>query len=136
MDKAKLSINITPEQLVGLVFWGGVSPSLTFSDKELPPEGSKHNKPLYISVECREKWMPVVLVDIGSAINVCPSHVAYAIGLKLVDFVPIAQVIRAYDNTSIEVMGTVQVRTPVGPAQQDIEFYVLDVPVTFYLLLG
>ena len=30
MDKAKLSIDTTPEQLVGLVFQGGGSPALTF----------------------------------------------------------------------------------------------------------
>ena len=88
MDKAKLSIDTTPEQLMGLVFPGGASPTLTFMDKELPPEGSEHNKPLYISVECKEKWIPVVLVDTRSAINVCPSHTAYAISLKLPDFVP------------------------------------------------
>ncbi|XP_028096791.1 uncharacterized protein LOC114296667 [Camellia sinensis] len=64
MDKAKLFIDTTPEQLVGLVFPG---------------------------VECREKWVPVVLVDTGSAINVCPSLTIYAIGLKPADFVPTAQ---------------------------------------------
>ena len=136
MDKSKLSIDTTPEQLVGLVFPGGGSPALTFSDKELPPEGTNHNKPLYISVECRDKWIPVVLVDTGSAINVCPTRTAYAIGLKPVDFVPTTQVIRAYDNTSREVMGTVKIQTKVGPGQHSIEFHILDVPATFNLLLG
>lgn len=136
MDKAKLSIDTMPEQLVGLVFPSGAKLTLTFSDKELSPEGSTHNKPLYISVECREKWESVVLVDIGLAINVCPSRTAYAIGLKPANFVPITQVIRAYENTSREVMGTVQVRVQVGPAEQEGEFHVLDVPATFNLLLG
>ncbi|XP_028102976.1 eukaryotic translation initiation factor 6-2-like [Camellia sinensis] len=70
MDKAKLSIDTTPEQLVGLVFSGGASPTLTITDKELPPEGSKHNKPLYISVECKEKL-----------ILVCNQYVPVANGL-------------------------------------------------------
>lgn len=136
IDRAKLSIDTTPEQLVRLVFPGGVAPTLTFSNKELPPEGSAHNKPLYILVECREKWMPVVLVDTRSAINVCPSRTSYAIDLKPADFVSTAQVIRAYDNTSREAMGMVQIRVQVGPAQQDIEFHVLDVPTIFNLLPG
>ena len=136
MDKAKLFIDTTPEQLVGLVFPGRGSPALTFSDKELPPEGTTHNKPLYVSVECRDKWVPVVLVDTGFAINVCPSRTAYAIWLKPADFVLTTQVIRAYDNTSREVMGTVKIETQVGPGQHDIEFHVLDVPATFNLLLG
>ena len=78
----------------------------------------------------------MVLVDIGSAINVCPLRTAYAIGLKPADFVPTAQVIKAYDTTSREVMRTVQIRTQVGLGQHDIDFHVLDVPATFNLLLG
>ncbi|KAF5932136.1 hypothetical protein HYC85_028307 [Camellia sinensis] len=73
---------------------GCTAPTLTFSDKELPSEGSAHNKPLYISLECREKWVLVVLVDTESAINVCPSRTTYAIGLRPVNFVPTAQVIQ------------------------------------------
>jgi len=136
MDKAKLSIDTTPEQLVGLVFLGGGSPTLTFFDKELPPEGSDHNKPLYISVECRNKWILVVLIDTGSAINVCLARTTYAIELKPVDFVPTAQVIRAYDNTSREVMETVKIQTHVGPGQHEIDFPAFAVPTTFNLLLG
>ncbi|KAF5931063.1 hypothetical protein HYC85_031936 [Camellia sinensis] len=102
MDKAKLSIETTPEQLVGLVVLEGATPTLTFSDKELPSEGSAHNKPPYISVACWEKCVLVVLVDTGLAINVCPCRTTYAICLKLIDFVPTAQVIWAYDNTCRE----------------------------------
>ena len=80
MDKAKLSIETTPEQLVGLVFSGGATPTLTFSDKELPPEGADHNKPLYISVECRNKWIPVVLVDIPGIIWLVTSPVFICVG--------------------------------------------------------
>ena len=76
----------------------------------------------------------MVLVDTGSAINVCPARTAYAIGLKVADFVPTAQVIRAYDNTSREVMGTVKIQTKVGPGQHEIDFHVLEVPATFNLL--
>ena len=136
MDKAKLSIDTTPEQLVGLVFPGGATPMLTFSDKELPPEGANHNKPFYIFVECRNKWIPVALVDTGSAINVCPARTAYAIGVKTADIMPTAQVIRAYDNTSREVMGTVKIQTKVGLGQHEVDFHVLEVPATFNLLLG
>ncbi|KAF5933448.1 hypothetical protein HYC85_029619 [Camellia sinensis] len=136
MDKAKPSIETTPEQLVGLVFLGGATPTLTFSDKELPPEGANHNKPLYISVECKNKWIPVVLVDTGSTINVYPARTAYAIDLKTANFLPTTQVIQAYDNTSREVMGTVKIQTKVGPGQHEVDFHVLEVPATFNLLLG
>ena len=83
---------------------------LIFSDKYLLPEGANHNIPLYISVECRGKWVPVVLVDSGSAINVCPSRTAYAIGLKPAAFVPTTQVIRAYLIICREVMVIVKIQ--------------------------
>ena len=51
MDKAKLSIDTTPEQLVGLVFPGGALLTLTFTDKELPPEGLNHHTTSLWSVE-------------------------------------------------------------------------------------
>ena len=78
----------------------------------------------------------MLLVDTGSAINMCPSRTTYAIRLKPADFVPTAQVIRAYDNTSRKVMGTVKIQTQVGPGQHEIDFHVLDIPATFNLLLG
>ncbi|XP_028091985.1 MDIS1-interacting receptor like kinase 2-like [Camellia sinensis] len=124
------------EQLVGLIFPSSTKHALTFSEKELPSEGSTHNKPLYISVECKDKWVPVVLVDTGFAINICPSCTACAIGLKLTDFVPTAQVIQAFDNTSREVMETMKVQVQVSLSEHEIEFYVLDVPTTLNLLLG
>ena len=56
----------------------------------------------------------MVLVDTGSAINVCPFHTTYAVGLTPTDFLPTAQMIRAYDNTSKEVTGVAKVQVQVG----------------------
>ena len=63
---------------------------LSFSDKEQPLEGSAHNKLLYISVEYMEKWVPMLLLDTSSAVNVCPSRTAYVAGLKSEEFFPTA----------------------------------------------
>ncbi|XP_027157560.1 uncharacterized protein LOC113759197, partial [Coffea eugenioides] len=45
---------------------------ITFSDDELPAEGIGHNKALYIAVRCNGKILPKVLIDNGSALNICP----------------------------------------------------------------
>ena len=45
---------------------------ITFSDTDLTPEGRNHNKALFIPVEVRGKRTSYVMVDDGSAINVCP----------------------------------------------------------------
>ncbi|XP_028077313.1 uncharacterized protein LOC114279294 [Camellia sinensis] len=52
LSQAKLSIDTTPEQLVSLITPREAIPAITFADKELPQEGSGHNKPLYVSLEC------------------------------------------------------------------------------------
>ena len=45
---------------------------LTFSDDELPPEGRGHIKALHISVKANDRIVSKVLLDNGSALNVCP----------------------------------------------------------------
>ena len=46
-----------------------------FTDAELDPEGSSHNKPLYITVKYKDYMFAKVLVNNGSAINLLPRHV-------------------------------------------------------------
>ncbi|XP_071933043.1 uncharacterized protein [Coffea arabica] len=45
---------------------------ITFSDEELPTEGIGHNKALNVAVRCNGKMLPKVLIDNGSALNICP----------------------------------------------------------------
>lgn len=78
----------------------------------------------------------MVLVDTRSAINVCPVRTAYAVGLRPADFMPTTQAIRAYDNTSRDVMGTFKSHILIGPFEHKVEFHVMDIPATFNLLLG
>lgn len=136
MNRTKLPIDTTADQLVLLVTSRDVTLVISFTDKELPPEGANHNRPLYVTLESRKKWIPVVLVDTGSAINVCLVRTAYAIGLRPVDFTPTTQSVRAYDNTSWDVMGTFKSHILINPSEHEAEFHVMDVPATFNLLLG
>ncbi|RVW86544.1 Pro-Pol polyprotein [Vitis vinifera] len=45
---------------------------IVFSDDDLPPEGSNHVRPLFIDVVCSGRRVLSVLLDNGSALNVCP----------------------------------------------------------------
>jgi hypothetical protein len=81
---------------------------VTFTEKDLPPEGAGHNKPLHITLKCMGKWVPVVLLDNGSALNVCPLRTAYCLGFKNKDFQPSNLGVRAYDNTRRDVVGILQ----------------------------
>ncbi|WJZ92665.1 hypothetical protein VitviT2T_011649 [Vitis vinifera] len=114
----------------------GRATCIVFSDDDLPPEGSDHTRPLYIFVSCSSRRVPSVLLDNGSALNVCPLATAIALGYAPFDFGPSTQTVRAYDNTRREVMGTLEIELLIGPTTFVAVFQVLRIPTSFNLLLG
>ena len=52
--------------------------------------------------------VPMVLIDNGSALNVYPFRTALIISLDVETIIPSSLTVRAYDNTSRKVMGTVK----------------------------
>jgi hypothetical protein len=48
---------------------------LYFTKHELDAGGTSHNKPLYITLRCKDCTIDKVLVDTGSSLNVLPEHV-------------------------------------------------------------
>ena len=57
------------EKVVGRILEAN---KITFSDDELPIEGTEHNKGLYISVKYKHSIVTQVLIDGGSGANICP----------------------------------------------------------------
>src|ERR1043165_5395388 len=78
----------------------------------------------------------MVLIDNGSALNVCPLRVASCLGLGVADFTPSDQVVKAYDNTRREVLGMVTLEILIGPVRIPTPFQVINVATSFNLLLG
>ncbi|KAI8572872.1 hypothetical protein RHMOL_Rhmol01G0234100 [Rhododendron molle] len=62
--------------------------TVVFTDKDLLVEGVANNLPLHIIFKCQGLWVPTVLIDNGSATNICPMRVAYLLRLAKKDFVP------------------------------------------------
>ena len=58
-------------------------PLFTFFDEELPPEGDTHTRPLQITIGCMGTKVPMVLIDNGSALNVCPFRIVLTISLDV-----------------------------------------------------
>ena len=50
--------------------------------------------------------VPMVLIDNGFALNICPFRTAITIGLDMETIIPSPLTVRAYDNISRKVMGT------------------------------
>ena len=77
-----------------------------------------------------------MMVDDGSAINVCPLQILPNLGIKIEELMKSNLVIRAYDDStrSMERMFVAFIKT--GPIEAVVEFTILDIPMTYALLLG
>ena len=117
---------------------GSISRELTvsYSNKDLTKKGKHHNDPLHITIGAKVKRILMVLINDGSALNVCPLKTASCLGLCIEDFVSTDQHVRAYDNTRREVLGTVGLEITIGPMTKKVEFQVLNIGLCFNILLG
>ena len=77
----------------------GKATCIVFSDDDLPPEGSDHTRPLYISVDCLGRRVLFVLLDNGSALNIYPLAIAIVLGYAPFEFGSSTHTVRAYDST-------------------------------------
>ncbi|RVX21643.1 Retrovirus-related Pol polyprotein from transposon 17.6 [Vitis vinifera] len=100
-----------------------------------PDQRLRPHSPLYISVSCSGRRVPSVLLDNGSALNVCPLATAIALGYAPSDFGPSTQTVRAYEVLGGS-MGTLEIELLIGSATFVAIFQVLRIPTSFNLLLG
>ena len=135
LTKMNIQTNATTEVIVAKITENkqGV---ITFSDADLLVEGRNHNRALFILAEVKVKRTSYVMVDDGSAINVCPLQILPNLGVKVEELTRSDLVIRAYDNSIRSVEGIFMAPVKTGPIEVVIEFTVLDIPVTYALLLG
>ena len=114
----------------------GRATCIVFSDDDLPPEGSDHTRPLYISVSCSGRRVPYVILENGSALNVCSLATAIALGDAPFDFDPFTQTVRASDSTRRKVMGIIEMELLIGSTTFVTVFQALRILTSFNLLLG
>ncbi|XP_059310139.1 uncharacterized protein LOC132061316 [Lycium ferocissimum] len=109
---------------------------VSFHEDELPPEGLGHNKALNITVRCRDKFISKVLIDGGSAVNICPVTTLRALGIgvgKLRD----SQVrVKGFDGAQRGVVGEIDLALEIGPVEFMVEFQVMDISASYNLLIG
>ena len=111
--------------------------TISYSDNDLTKKGKHHND-LHITVDAKGKRIHMVLIDDGSALNMCPLKIASCLGLSIEDFVPTDQHVGVYDNSRREVLGTVTLKLTIGigPIVKKVEFQVLNIVSCFNMLFG
>ena len=110
--------------------------TISYSNKDLTKKGKHHYDLLHIIVDSIGKRIQMVLIDDGSASNVCPLKTTSCLGLSIEDFVPTDQHVRAYDNGRREVLGTITLKLTIRPMVKKVDFQVLNIAPYFNMLLG
>ena len=116
LGQIRVDTATTPEGLIHLLTADRVT-CIVFFDDDLPSKGSGHFHPLYINVACSGHQVSTVLLDNGSALNVCPLAIVIALGFSPSDFGSSTQTVRAYDGTRMTVMGTITAHVMIGPVR-------------------
>ena len=80
--------------------------------------------------------VPMLLIDNGSTLNVCPFRTAFTVGLDMETIIPSPLTVRANDNTLRKVTGTFKAPCKIGPIETIVGFHVMDITTNYNLLLG
>ncbi|XP_075109517.1 uncharacterized protein LOC107804037 [Nicotiana tabacum] len=128
----KITVNHL-EKIAGKIFEAN---RITFSDDELPMEGTEHNRALYLTVKCGDSVVSRVLVDNGSSANICPLSTLQKlkIGTERIHLNSVC--VRGFDGGGKDFVGDIMLELSIGPVEFTMEFQVLDVAVSYNLLLG
>ena len=135
LSQIRVDTATTPEGLIHFLT-ADKATCIAFSDDDLPPKGSNHVRPLFIDVAFSGRRVSSILLDNGSALNVCLLVTAITLGFSSTNFRPSSQTVITYDGTQRAVIGTLSTHVMIGPVRYSILFQVLRIQSSFNLLLG
>ncbi|PKI66139.1 hypothetical protein CRG98_013458, partial [Punica granatum] len=87
------------EETINSIF----SNTISFSDNELPSEGCAHSRALHIVCKCNNHIVSRVMIDNGSALNVCPVTTLKHMNIDLNRVRSSKTAVRAFDGSQREV---------------------------------
>ncbi|PKI59070.1 hypothetical protein CRG98_020525 [Punica granatum] len=120
------------EETVSSIF----SNTISFSDDELPSEGWAHSRALHIFCKCNNYVIGRVMIDNGSALNICMVTTLKQMNVDLNRVRLSKTAVRAFDGSRRKVNGEIDLLIDIGPCSFSITFQVLSIPNAFILLLG
>ena len=109
---------------------------ITFSNDDLCHPEPNHNRPLFVSVEHRNKLVRRALIDQGSSINILPLHVLFELGYTKENLMPDDTTVNSVSPVPCESLGTVCLHISVGPFSLPHKFCILEVNPMWHMLLG
>ncbi|XP_070020192.1 uncharacterized protein [Nicotiana sylvestris] len=102
----------------------------------MPMEGTEHNRALYLTVKCKDSVITRVLVDNGSSENICPLSTLNKLKVDDEKIHKNSICVRGFDGGGKDSVGDIVLELTIGLVEFTMEFQVLDVAVSYNLLLG
>jgi len=136
LNEAYVPREITVNQLekfIGKIFEVN---RISFSDDELPMDGTGHNRGLYITVKCEYFYVTRVMIDGGFGVNIYPLSTLQNLNISIERIRPNNVCVRAFDRAKIDSIGEIELMLAIGPVEFNIEFQVLNIDASYNLLLG
>ncbi|XP_060202527.1 uncharacterized protein LOC132630957 [Lycium barbarum] len=136
LNEAYVPAETSSEKLSAMVGEVLEAHKVSFHDDELPPEGLGHNKALNITGRCRDKFISKVLIDGGSAVNICPVTTLRALGMDVGKLRDSHVRVKGFDGAQKGVVGEIDLALEIGPVDFTVEFQVMDISASYNLLIG
>ncbi|GLJ33105.1 hypothetical protein SUGI_0666270 [Cryptomeria japonica] len=120
-----------------MVGYRSVPHSLTFTEADDASVSQPHNAPLHVEAFIHKHRIKRVLIDGGAGLNICTLSTIKQLGYsdKAVNSTN-KITIKAYDDEERSSKGTVTLPLKVGPVIKDVVCQVLNLDLTYNILLG
>lgn len=133
--KTFVDATITPDWLENMVRQVAVPRVITFVEEEIL-EGNIHNRALCISAHHQDMCIPLILVDNGSALNICTATTLESLSIPVQSLHSNSCDIKAFDKTIRQDLGEADISLIMEGKMFNVRFQVLDIPSSFIMLLG
>jgi len=136
LNEAYMSQDINQEAMKYLVGRIQALNYIYFTKDEMGPDGTRHNKPLYITVQYKDILIRKVPINNGFALNVLSRHILKEMFVNESHMKPSTMMARAYDGLSRQIVGTLEMELYVGPQIFLVMLQVMDIHSSYNILLG
>ncbi|XP_070020496.1 uncharacterized protein [Nicotiana sylvestris] len=109
---------------------------ISFTDDEILEEGAGHNRALHLMVKHEGQYVKRVMVDGGSSVDVCPLSTLQSMKINTYRIRPSNVHIRAFDGSTRDTIGEINLTMTIGPVDFEIVLQVADMVTSYNFLLG
>ncbi|XP_054806257.1 uncharacterized protein LOC129308912 [Prosopis cineraria] len=136
LNQAFVQPNITPEKVASVMNVVKASSTISFSEEEVTETAVHQAKALHITLKCEGFIIARVLIDGGSALNVLPLSTFESLSLEASGVHKSNIVVRAFDGSRREVLGSICLSLEIGPSRFKVDFQLMNIDPSYTMLLG